>query len=115
MILKIQISLFTSANLNEKYLFLTNLFSKKIANMLIQKRRPREEIVRLVLKELRKAIYAESRFRNKFLRNSEEINRKLQRLCKQQQSNCVSIRRKSIKQYFSNITSKRIITSKNFL
>ena len=69
----------------------------------------------LVLKELRKAIYTESRFRNKFLRNSEEINRKLERLCKQQQNNCVSIRRKSIKQYFSNITSKGIITSKKFL
>ena len=35
-------------------------------------------------------------------------------LYKQQRKKCVSIRRKSIKHYFSNITSNGIITNENF-
>ena len=36
------------------------------------------------------------------------------KLYEQQRNKCVSIRRKSIKHYFSNITSNGIITNKNF-
>ena len=64
-----------------------------------------------VSKELGKAIYTKSRFRNGFLKNLDKINSKLY---KQQRSKCVSIRRKSIKHYFSDITSNGIITNKNF-
>ena len=64
-----------------------------------------------VFKELRKAIYTRGRFRNRFLKNPDKINSKLY---KQQQNKCVSIRRKSIQHYFSNITSNGIITNKNF-
>ena len=45
------------------------------------------------------------------MKNPDEINRKLY---KQQQNKCVSFRRESIKNYFSNITSERIITNKSF-
>ena len=64
-----------------------------------------------VSKELRKAIYTRSRFRNRYLKNPDEINKKLY---KQQQNKCISIRRKSVKHYFSNITSNRTITNKIF-
>ena len=64
-----------------------------------------------VSKELRKAIYTRNSFRNRFLKNPDEINSKLY---KQQRNKCVSIRRNSIKHYFSNITSNGIITNKNF-
>ena len=88
---------FTSTDPNENYLFLTNSFSK-----IVEKHIP--------LKKKRKAIYTRGRFRNRFLKNPDEINRKLYR---QRGSKCVSIRRKSIKHYFSNITSNGI-TNKNF-
>ena len=64
-----------------------------------------------VSKELRKAIYTRSRFRNRFLKNPDEINSKL---CKQQRNKCVSIRRKLIQHHFSNVTSNRIISNKVF-
>ena len=68
-----------------------------------------------VSRELRKAIYTRSRFRNLlqifYLKNPDEIN---SYLYKQQQNKCVSIRRKSIKNYCSNITSNGIITNKIF-
>ena len=64
-----------------------------------------------VSKELRKAIYTRSRFRNRSLKNPDEINSKLY---KQRRNKCVSIRRRSIKHYFSNITSNGIIRFKNF-
>ena len=49
-----------------------------------------------------------SRFRNRYLKNNDEINRKHY---KQQRNKCVPIRKKSIK-HFSNITSNGIITNK---
>ena len=89
---------FTSTDPNENYLFLTNSFSK-----IVEKHIP--------LKKKRKAIYTRGRFRNRFLKNPDEINRKLYR---QPQNKYVSIRRESIKHYFSNITSNGIITNKDF-
>ena len=52
-----------------------------------------------------------NRFRNRYPRTPDEINRKL---CKQQLNKCVFIRRKSIKHYFPSITSNGIITNENF-
>ena len=103
---------FTSADPNENYLFLTNSFSKIVEKHVHLKQKTlRGNHSPFVSKELRKAIYTRSRFRNMFLKNPDEINRKLY---KQQRNKCVSIRRKSIQHYFSNITSNGIITNKNF-
>ena len=103
---------FTSADPNENYLFLTNSFSKIVEKHVpLKKKSLRGNQAPFVSKELRKAIYTRSRFRNTFLKNPDEINSKLY---KQQRNKCVSIRRKAIKHYFSNLTSNGIITNKNF-
>ena len=103
---------FTSADSNENYLFLTNSFSNTVEKHdPLKKKTLRRNHAPFVSKELRKAIYTRSRFRNRFLKNPYEINIKLYR---QQRNKCVSIRRKSIKHYLSNITSNGIITNKNF-
>ena len=64
-----------------------------------------------ISKEMRKAIYARSRLKNKFYKNSSEEN---EIKCKRQPNLSVSLRRKAIKQYFSNITSKGIVINKEF-
>ena len=71
----------------------------------------RENHAPFISKEMRKAIYARSRLRNKFYKNPSEEN---ERKCKRQWSLCLSFRRKAIKQYFSNITSEGIVTNKGF-
>ena len=103
---------FTSADPNENYLCLKNSFSKIVEKHVpLEKKTLRGNHAPFASKELRKAIYARSKFRNRFLKNLDKINRKLY---KQQRNKCVSIRRKSIKYYFSNISSNGIITNKNF-
>ena len=83
---------------NENYLFLTNSFSKIVEKRVpLKKKTLRGNRAAFVSKELRKAIYTGSRFRNRYLKNPDEINR----LYKQQSNKCVTIRRKSIKHYFS--------------
>ena len=67
--------------------------------------------VLFITKDLRKAIYTRSRLKNKFIKNLSDVKAKLY---KRQGNKCVSIRKKSIKQYFSNITSKRIMTNREF-
>ena len=64
-----------------------------------------------ISKEMRKAIYVRSRLRNKFCKNPSEEN---ERKYKRKRNLCVCLRRKAIKQYFSNITSKEIVTNKGF-
>ena len=103
---------FTSPFPNENYLLLRNSFSKIVEKHVpLKKKTLRGNHAPFVSKELRKAIYTRSRLRNRFLKNPNEINSKLY---KQQRNKCVSIRRKSIQHYFSNITRNRIITNKNF-
>ena len=103
---------FTSADPYENYLFLTNSFSKIVEKHVpLKKKTLRGNHGPFVSKELRKAIYTRSRFRNRFLKNPDEINSKLY---KPQRNKCVPSRRKSIKHYFSNIASNGIITNKNF-
>ena len=68
-------------------------------------------IQHFISKEMRKAIYARSRLRNKFCKNPSEEN---ERKYKKQRNLCVSLRRKAIKQYFPNITSKGIVKNKEF-
>ena len=103
---------FTSADPNENYLFLTNSFSKIVEKHVpLKKKTLRGNHAPFVSKELRKAIYTRSRFRNRFLKIPDETN---SRLYKQQRNKYVSIRRKSIKHYFSNIASNGVVTNKNF-
>ena len=103
---------FTSADPNGNYLFLTNSFSKIVEKHApLKKKTLRGNHAPFVSKELRKAIYTRSSFRNRYLKNPDEINRKLY---KEQRDKCVSIRRKSIKHFFSKITSNEIITKKFF-
>ena len=64
-----------------------------------------------ISKEMRKAIYARSRLRHKFYKNLSAENEGKH---KRQRNLYVSLRRKAIKQYFSNITSKGIVTNKEF-
>ena len=103
---------FTSADPNENYLFLTNSFSKLVMKHVSLKQKTlRGNHAPFVSKKLMKAIYTRSRFRNKFLKNLDEINSKLY---KQQRKKRASIRRKSIQHYFSNITSNGTIINKHF-
>ena len=62
-------------------------------------------------RELRKAIYTRSRLRNKFCESPSKEN---EALYKKQRNKCVSLRRKSIKKYFDDITNYGIATNKNF-
>ena len=78
---------FTSADPNGNYLFLTNSFSKIVEKHVPLKQKTlRGNHAPFVSKELRKAIYTSSRFRNRFLENPDEINRKLY---KQQRNKCL--------------------------
>ena len=61
-------------------------------------------------KELRKAIYTRSRLRNKFCKSPSNEN---EALYKKKRNKCVSLRRKSVKKYFNDITNYGIATSKN--
>ena len=97
---------------NENYSFLSREFSK-----IVEKHAPlRNKFIRgnhapFMNKELRKAIYARSRLRNKFCKSTSKEN---EALFKKQQNKCASLRRKSIKKYFNDITSYGIATNKIF-
>ena len=65
-----------------------------------------------ISKEMRKAIYARSRLRDKFYKNPSEEN---ERKCKKQRNGVRQLnRRKATKQHFSDITSEGILTNKGF-
>ena len=103
---------FSNNDPNENYSVLSDTFSKLVdrhapLKMKIQRRNHATFISR----EMRKAIYTRSRLRNKFCKNPSEEN---ERKYKRQRNLFVSLRRKAIKQYFSNITSKGIVTNKEF-
>ena len=71
---------FTPADPNENYLFLTNSFFKIVKKHVPLKNKTlRGNDASFVSKELRKAIYTKSKFRNRFFKNPDEINRKLYR------------------------------------
>ena len=62
--------------------------------------------------EISKAIMTGSRLRNRFLKKRSEENRKV--FCKQR-NKCVSLLRKSKKDYFANLNKKNITDNKRFL
>ena len=69
---------FTPTDLEENYLFLTNSFSKIVEKHVpLKKKTLRGYHAPFVSNELRKAIYTRSTFRNRFLKNPDEINSKL--------------------------------------
>ena len=80
--------------------------------MPLKKELVRENHTPYITKDLRKAISTISRLKTKLIKNPSGINKKLQ---KRQRNKCVSIRKKSIKLYFSNIKSKGIVTNREFL
>ena len=58
-----------------KTLFLTNSFSKTVEKYVpLKKKTVRGNHAPFVSKELRKAIYNRSRFRNRFLKKPDEVN-----------------------------------------
>ena len=103
---------FETDYLNENYSALTNTFSLIVEkHASLKKKIVRGNHAPFITKDLRKAIYTRSRLKNKYIKNPSEVNEKLY---KSQRNKCVSTRKKSIKQYFSNITSKGILTTEIF-
>ena len=103
---------FKTSNPDENYSVLTNVFSNIVnINALLKNKILRGNDAPFMNKELRKAIYARSRLRNRCFKNPTKEN---ETPYKKQRNKCVSLRRKSITQYFSKITSKVIMANKQF-
>ena len=99
---------FNSDDLNENYELITNVFSN-IAE--IKKKFLRGNQAHFMTKEFCKALYNRSRLTNKFFKIPSEEN---EQLYKKQRNKCVAIRKKSIRNYFSQIANGNIVTSRNF-
>ena len=65
----------------------------------------------LINNEISKAIMTRSRSRNPFLKNKSEENRKL---VSKERNKCISLLRKSKKDYFENPNEKNITDNKRF-
>ena len=103
---------FSNNDPNARYSVLSDTFSKIVnRHAPIKKKILRGNHSPFIIKEMRKAIYTRSRLRNKFCKSPSEEN---ERKYKRQRNLCVSLSCKATKQCFSNITSKGIVTSKEF-
>ena len=103
---------FKTSNPDENYSVLTNVFSNIVnIHALLKKKILRGNKAPFMNKELRKAIHTRSRLRNRYFKNPTKEN---ETSYKKQRNKCVSLRRKSITQHFSKITSKGIMTNKQF-
>ena len=104
---------FSKNDSNENHSVFSDTFSKLVdeRHAPLKMKIKRGNHAPFISKEMRKAIYARSRLRNKFCENASEEN---ERKYKRQWNLCVSFRRKAIKQYFFNIASKGIVTNKAF-
>ena len=97
---------------NENYDFIINTFSKVVnKHAPLKKKTIRGNQAPFMNKEFRKAIYTRSRLRNKYCRNASKEN---EILYKRQRNKCVSLRRKSMKNYFRKIGQQGIVTNKKF-
>ena len=91
-----------------------NLVNSLLA--IIDKHAPlKQKVVRgnqapFMTRELRKAIYTRSRFKNKLNKNPTDENRTKY---KKQRNKCVSLRKKAIKNYFRKVTDNGIMDNKN--
>ena len=61
-------------------------------------------------KQLRKPTYTRSKLRNNFCKNPTKQNKKKYKI---QRKKCVSLRKKSIKKYFKNISKDGVVTNKS--
>ena len=103
---------FSNNDPNENCSVLPDNFSKLVdRHAPLKKKIQRGNHAPFVSKEMRKAIYTRSRLRNTFCKKPSEEN---EIKYKRQQNLCLSLGRKAIKQYFSNITSKGIVLNKEF-
>ena len=105
-------SCFNSDDPNDNYELITDLFSKIVNKPApLKKNFLRGNQAPFTNKELRKVIYDRSGLRNRFCKTPTEENEKLY---KKQRSKCVSIRKKSIRNYFNKIANENIVTNRNF-
>ena len=103
---------FKTSNPDENYLVLTNVFSNIVnIHAPLKKKILRGNDAPFMNKELRKAIYTRNRLRNRYFNNPTKGK---ETSYKKQRNKSVSLRRKSITQHFSKITSKGIMTNKQF-
>ena len=85
---------------NENYSALTNTFSLIVdKHATLKKKIVRGNHAPFITKDLRKDIYTRRKLKSKYIKNPSEVNEKLY---KRQRNRCVLIRKKSMKQYFSN-------------
>ena len=97
---------------NENYRFITDTFIKIVERHVpLKKRFFKGNQAPFMNKELRKAIYTRSRLRNNFCKNPTKENGKKYKI---QRNKCVSLRRKSIKKYFKNISKDCVVSNKKF-
>ena len=101
---------FKTSNPGENYSVLTNVFSNIVnIHAPLKKKILRGNDAPFTNKELRKATYTRSRFRNRYFESPTKEN---ETSSKKQRNKCVSLRGKSITQHFFKITSKGIMTNK---
>ena len=103
---------FNSDDPNDNNELIRDLFSKIMNKHAPLKKKPlRGNQGPFKDKELRKAIYDRSILRIRFCKTPTEENEKLY---EKQRNKCVSIRKKSIKNYFKKIVNETIVTNRNF-
>ena len=96
---------------NENYCFITDIFIKIVERHVpLKKTFVRRNQAPFMNKELRKAIYTRSRLGNKFCENPTKENDKKYKI---QGNKCVSLRKKSIKKYFKNISKDGVVSNKH--
>ena len=78
---------------------------------LLKKKYKRGNQMPFMNKELSKAIMDRTRYRNRFLKNRTEINRKKY---SKQRNYCVSLLRKTKRAYYSNLNEKNIKDNREF-
>ena len=96
----------------ENYNFITEKFISVVnRHVLLKEKTLRGNQAPFLTKELRKEIYTRSKLKNRYNRNPTEENKAIY---KKQRNKCASLRQKSIKMYFNNVTKTGIQTNKDF-
>ena len=96
----------------ENYNFITDKFINVVnRHVPLKEKTLRGNQAPFLTKELRKEIYTRSKLKNRYNRNPTEENKAIY---KKQRNKCASLRQKSIKMYFNNVTKTGIQTNKDF-